>query len=105
MIVPLLDMVLAVIRRVGSGKSPFHADRMHLHHRLLEIGHSKVGAVLIMYLWTVVVCAILLAPVFFTRTIAVSVAVIGLLAAIVLTADPLSRIQALRARKGQHERR
>lgn len=51
---PLLDMLLAVVRRLLAGKSPFHADRMHLHHRLLDIGHSHRSAVLIMYLWTAV---------------------------------------------------
>lgn len=54
LILPLLDMVLAVIRRVLAGKSPFHPDRMHLHHRLLALGHTHRRAVVIMYLWTVV---------------------------------------------------
>lgn len=52
---PLLDMLLAVMRRLRAGHSPFHADRMHLHHRLLDLGHSHRGAVTIMYLWTAVV--------------------------------------------------
>jgi UDP-GlcNAc:undecaprenyl-phosphate GlcNAc-1-phosphate transferase len=54
LIVPLLDFSLAVIRRVQAGKSPFTADRKHLHHRLLDMGHSQVQAVLIFYLWTAV---------------------------------------------------
>jgi UDP-GlcNAc:undecaprenyl-phosphate GlcNAc-1-phosphate transferase len=49
--VPLLDLSLAVVRRTRAGKSPFHADKMHLHHRLLEIGHSQRRAVLLIYLW------------------------------------------------------
>jgi len=52
LMLPLLDMALAVIRRVVTGKSPFHPDRLHLHHRLLQLGHSHRRAVLIMYLWT-----------------------------------------------------
>jgi UDP-GlcNAc:undecaprenyl-phosphate GlcNAc-1-phosphate transferase len=55
MLLPLLDMALAVIRRLVKGQSPFHADRMHLHHRLVALGHSHRRAVLIMYLWTAVV--------------------------------------------------
>ncbi|MDR3202647.1 MAG: undecaprenyl/decaprenyl-phosphate alpha-N-acetylglucosaminyl 1-phosphate transferase, partial [Bifidobacteriaceae bacterium] len=51
---PLLDVLLAVGRRVREGKSPFHADRMHLHHRLVALGHSHRRAVLLMYLWTAV---------------------------------------------------
>lgn len=54
-LLPLLDMGLAVVRRVLAGKSPVHPDRMHLHHRLLDFGHSHRRAVLIMYIWTAVV--------------------------------------------------
>jgi UDP-GlcNAc:undecaprenyl-phosphate/decaprenyl-phosphate GlcNAc-1-phosphate transferase len=54
LVLPLLDMTLAVVRRMLAGKSPFHPDRMHLHHRLLELGHSHTRAVVIMYLWCAV---------------------------------------------------
>lgn len=49
--IPLLDFTLAVIRRVRAGRSPFSADRKHLHHRLLDMGHGHLGAVLILYCW------------------------------------------------------
>ncbi len=52
LIVPLADFTLAVLRRLRAGKSPFAADRKHLHHRLLDMGHSPVQAVTIFYLWT-----------------------------------------------------
>lgn len=48
---PLADLLLAVVRRTWAGKSPFAADKQHLHHRLLEIGHSHSRAVVIMYFW------------------------------------------------------
>jgi UDP-GlcNAc:undecaprenyl-phosphate GlcNAc-1-phosphate transferase len=51
---PLLDMLMAVARRVRAGQSPFKADRMHLHHRLLRLGHGQRRAVAIMYVWTAV---------------------------------------------------
>lgn len=51
LIVPLADLVLAVVRRTRAGRSPFAPDKQHLHHRLLEIGHSQGRAVLIMWLW------------------------------------------------------
>lgn len=54
LIIPLLDFGLAVIRRLRAGKSPFAADRKHLHHRLLDMGHSHLNAVLIFYAWTAV---------------------------------------------------
>ena len=54
LVIPLLDFGLAVIRRLRAGKSPFAADRKHLHHRLLDMGHSHLNAVLIFYAWTAV---------------------------------------------------
>jgi len=51
LIVPFADLVLAVVRRTRAGRSPFAADKQHLHHRLLEIGHSHRRAVLIMWAW------------------------------------------------------
>lgn len=53
--VPLADFTLAVCRRLLAGKSPFEADRRHLHHRLLDMGHSPLQAVMIFYLWTAMV--------------------------------------------------
>lgn len=49
--IPAADLVLAVVRRTWRGQSPFAADRGHLHHRLLELGHTHSRAVLIMYFW------------------------------------------------------
>ena len=40
---PVLDMCLAIVRRLAKGQSPMHPDRMHLHHRMLKIGHSVRG--------------------------------------------------------------
>lgn len=54
-LLPLLDFGLAVIRRVSKGRSPFSPDRKHLHHRMLDMGHSDRDAVLIFYAWTAVV--------------------------------------------------
>ncbi|MDH6116342.1 MraY family glycosyltransferase [Kitasatospora sp. GAS204B] len=52
---PLADLLLAVVRRTWAGRSPFAADKQHLHHRLLEIGHSHSRAVLIMYFWAALI--------------------------------------------------
>jgi UDP-GlcNAc:undecaprenyl-phosphate/decaprenyl-phosphate GlcNAc-1-phosphate transferase len=51
LVVPFADLVLAIIRRTSAGRSPFSPDKHHLHHRLLEIGHSHRRAVLIIWLW------------------------------------------------------
>ena len=44
--IPFVDLSLAVIRRVGHGHSPFAPDKQHLHHRMLELGHTHRRAVL-----------------------------------------------------------
>lgn len=51
---PLLDLVMAWIRRANQGNWWFVADKGHLHHQLLRHGHSHRGAVAIMYLWSAV---------------------------------------------------
>ena len=51
LVIPYADLLLAVVRRTRAGQSPFAPDRKHLHHRLLDIGHSQRTSVLIMYLW------------------------------------------------------
>src|SRR5690348_3445141 len=53
--VPVADFFLAIVRRTWRGQSPFAADRGHLHHRLLDIGHSHSRAVLIMYFWAALI--------------------------------------------------
>jgi UDP-GlcNAc:undecaprenyl-phosphate/decaprenyl-phosphate GlcNAc-1-phosphate transferase len=55
LVVPFVDLLLAVVRRTRAGRSPFSPDKKHLHHRLLEIGHSQRRAVLVMYLWAALV--------------------------------------------------
>jgi UDP-GlcNAc:undecaprenyl-phosphate GlcNAc-1-phosphate transferase len=53
--VPLLDVLLAVVRRTRAGRRPWHPDAEHLHHRMLRLGHTHVQAVLVLYLWAAVV--------------------------------------------------
>ena len=50
--IPFVDLSLAVIRRVRRGQSPFAPDKQHLHHRMLEIGHTHRRAVLLLYFWS-----------------------------------------------------
>ena len=49
---PILDFVLAFLRRTYRGNPFWVADKQHLHHRLLERGHSHRRAVLLMYVWS-----------------------------------------------------
>ncbi|MCL6559534.1 MAG: undecaprenyl/decaprenyl-phosphate alpha-N-acetylglucosaminyl 1-phosphate transferase, partial [Firmicutes bacterium] len=47
--IPLFDTFFAILRRYKNGRRIFRADREHLHHRLLAIGFSHRGAVLVVY--------------------------------------------------------
>ena len=85
LVVPLADLVLAVVRRTRAGRSPFAPDKQHLHHRLLEIGHSQRRAVLIMWMWAALVAfSTVLASLYSGKWV---VAVVGLmtLVTVVLT--------------------
>ena len=53
--VPIADTLLAIIRRLGNGRSPFSADKDHIHHRLLNMGFSSRQVVVLLY----VVCSLL----------------------------------------------
>jgi len=52
---PFLDVTLAYIRRTYAGRWWFVPDKQHLHHRLLERGHSQRRAVTLMYIWSALV--------------------------------------------------
>jgi UDP-GlcNAc:undecaprenyl-phosphate GlcNAc-1-phosphate transferase len=65
MALPLADLGLAVIRRTRAGRNPFAPDKRHLHHRLLEMGHSQRRAVALMYAWTALIAGSALAVAFF----------------------------------------
>lgn len=82
---PLVDMVVTTMRRVVKGKSPFHADRTHIHHRLLDFGHSHRGVVLIMYTWAVVISFAAAALVMFPLGWVAPVAAGGIILAIIVT--------------------
>lgn len=89
--VPLLDLILAVVRRTRAGKSPFHADKMHLHHRLLEIGHSQRRAVLLIYLWAGVLAFGTVSLTLFNLTAVLWSVSFALLIAVVISVVPRIR--------------
>lgn len=64
MAIPLIDLLMAVIRRTRAGRNPFAPDKQHLHHRLLEMGHSQRRAVALMYAWTALVAGTAVAVAF-----------------------------------------
>ncbi|MFD0199959.1 UDP-GlcNAc:undecaprenyl-phosphate GlcNAc-1-phosphate transferase [Saccharothrix carnea] len=89
--VPLLDLLMAVVRRTRRGESPFSADKMHLHHRLLEIGHSQRRAVLLIYLWAGVLAFGAVALTLFDVVVVVWCLAIGLVLALLVSAIPRLR--------------
>ena len=95
--VPLLDLLMAVVRRTRKGMSPFSPDKMHLHHRLLEIGHSHRRAVLLIYLWAGVLAFGAVALALIDDPFVVLWAVgIGLLVAVLASAVPTGAPAELR---------
>ncbi|RXZ46520.1 undecaprenyl/decaprenyl-phosphate alpha-N-acetylglucosaminyl 1-phosphate transferase [Agromyces fucosus] len=101
LVIPLLDFGLAVMRRLRAGKSPFSADRKHLHHRLLDMGHSHLHAVLILYGWTAVAsigCLLTYVfPVYFkiSSLWAILALFVGFVICAVITLAPLGRRKRL----------
>jgi UDP-GlcNAc:undecaprenyl-phosphate GlcNAc-1-phosphate transferase len=100
MAVPLVDLALAVIRRTRAGRNPFAPDKEHLHHRLLDLGHSQSRAVVLMYAWTALVAGTAVAAAFFPIGYAIGGAVVGLALLIWAVRRPakghLAPVQSLR---------
>ena len=62
--VPILDTLFAIIRRAARRQGVASADKGHLHHRLMEMGHGQRRSVLILWAWTALLSAFVLYPVF-----------------------------------------
>ena len=86
--VPLLDVILAVARRVWRDQDIGHADKEHLHHRLLVIGHSHRQAVLLMYLWSALISGSALAIGLIDGRLEVGVILLGTTTLFLVTALP-----------------
>jgi len=82
--IPLLDLGMAIVRRLRAGRSPFAADREHLHHRLLRMGNSQREVAIIMYLWTAMFAFPTVIAAFYPLWISVVVGLVIALASVVL---------------------
>jgi UDP-GlcNAc:undecaprenyl-phosphate/decaprenyl-phosphate GlcNAc-1-phosphate transferase len=89
LVLPLLDFTLAVLRRLRAGKSPFAADRLHIHHRLQDFGHGHLGSVIVFYVWTLLISATCLLLFLAPAEYAIAFGSIGLVGALVYTAWPV----------------
>ncbi len=60
--VPILDTLFAIVRRATSRKALATADKGHLHHRLMNLGHGHRRSVVILWTWTALLSAFVLYP-------------------------------------------
>jgi UDP-GlcNAc:undecaprenyl-phosphate GlcNAc-1-phosphate transferase len=65
--VPLFDTAWAYVRRTASGTSWNTADKNHIHHRLMRLGHGHRRTVVILWLWSGLLCSFVLFPLFLPR--------------------------------------
>jgi UDP-GlcNAc:undecaprenyl-phosphate/decaprenyl-phosphate GlcNAc-1-phosphate transferase len=100
--IPFIDLVMAVVRRTRRGRSPFSPDKMHLHHRLLSIGHSHRRAVLVMYFWAALLSfgAVALSITGGRAELLVAIAVL-LVVGVVVVLSPRARRAAREARAAE----
>ena len=97
MFVPVLDLVMAVVRRVGAGRSPFAPDKMHLHHRLLALGHSHRRVALVIYAWVSLIAFGAVGATMLPTEVIVPLVAAGLLSVLAATLVP-----RLRSSRAQH---
>jgi UDP-GlcNAc:undecaprenyl-phosphate GlcNAc-1-phosphate transferase len=62
--VPIFDTAFSIVRRAAKRTKVSVADKDHLHHRLMRIGHGHRRAVLILWAWTAVLSGVVLVPVY-----------------------------------------
>jgi UDP-GlcNAc:undecaprenyl-phosphate GlcNAc-1-phosphate transferase len=60
--VPILDTAFAIARRAAGRTHLTVADKNHLHHRLMRLGHGQRRSVLILWLWTALLSGLVLYP-------------------------------------------
>jgi UDP-GlcNAc:undecaprenyl-phosphate GlcNAc-1-phosphate transferase len=98
--VPLLDALFAIVRRTARRRGVATADKDHLHHRLMRIGHGHRRSVLILWAWTILLSGFVLYPTYnYGRgdaMVPTGIAALGLLLYTVLHPD---------IRQGRAERR
>ncbi|HET9673123.1 MAG TPA: MraY family glycosyltransferase [Actinomycetota bacterium] len=86
--IPFLDVVLAIVRRMRKGLGIAHADKEHIHHQLMLIGHGHRQAVLLMYLWSALLAGSALAIGWVDGRVAVGAILVCALLLFLVTALP-----------------
>jgi UDP-GlcNAc:undecaprenyl-phosphate GlcNAc-1-phosphate transferase len=80
--VPIVDTAFAIVRRATHRSGLATADKEHLHHRLMRLGHGQRRSVLILWTWTALLSGLVLYPTFTGRgdaVVPIGIASLGLL--------------------------
>jgi UDP-GlcNAc:undecaprenyl-phosphate GlcNAc-1-phosphate transferase len=80
--VPIVDTAFAIVRRATRRSGVATADKAHLHHRLMRLGHGQRRSVLILWAWTALLSGMVLYPTFTGRgdaVVPIGIAALGLL--------------------------
>jgi UDP-GlcNAc:undecaprenyl-phosphate GlcNAc-1-phosphate transferase len=101
--IPMLDTAFAIIRRAGRRANPAVADKNHLHHRLMRLGHGHTRSVVILWVWTGLLSILVLYPSVTNRnTVLVPIGIVGLGVALYTLFAPRGR-QAVTGAAGASE--
>jgi len=96
--IPFLDVALAVLRRIRARRKLSAPDKEHLHHQLMDVGHSQRQAVLLLYLWSALISGCALAVALIDGRGAVAAILTGAFAIFLLSSIPRLRKARERAR-------
>jgi len=83
--VPILDTLWAIVRRAANRQGLATADKDHLHHRLMRLGHGHARSVAILWVWTLLLAGFVLFPTFTGRGNAAVPFVVAALALLLYT--------------------
>jgi len=90
--IPMLDTAFAIIRRAGKRANLAEADKNHLHHRLMRLGHGQTRSVLILWAWTALLSGLVLYPTLVNRAVSiVPLAAVALVVALYTLFGPRGR--------------
>jgi UDP-GlcNAc:undecaprenyl-phosphate/decaprenyl-phosphate GlcNAc-1-phosphate transferase len=87
--IPMADALFAIIRRARRRRSVFNADKEHLHHRLMDLGHGHRQAVIVMYVWSALAAGAGLAFSFLDRSEVIFALPIAVAAIVLYTIFPV----------------
>jgi UDP-GlcNAc:undecaprenyl-phosphate GlcNAc-1-phosphate transferase len=97
-VIPYADLMFAIVRRTRAGRPVMAADAQHLHHRMLNIGHSHRQSVLIMYLWAALF-SVTVVSLSVVRTHLIALAAATVIAVLVLLPVTMPGLRPWRSRR------